>query len=151
MASSGSYLQSPVSIKFIPAASTANTTNTISILDSGSIFYVGAITGAGFARTIQLPAARQGLWYKFVFQTSGTGVAANTTNIVSTTTNMTSNLMGLVTAYAGTHNAGQTGLQRSATAANAVAGDYVECYSDGLVWYANAFSFGAASSFTTVA
>ncbi len=139
-------------------APTANALTTLTAADSGKLVLVpqGTDPDSATVSAIQLPtasAAITGFHLKFIFTAVGNDTAGDGWRIMSASDNIV--VLRRVTLNAAAGSASVAGfttanLQRDGTAADAIAGDYVDLWCDGTNYYAYCVSHGVASPFNDV-
>ena len=113
---------------------TISATTTLTMADAGQIIGVNGAT----AIDITLPAvANTGAWFRFV-------LTDNTADVDIIQAAATEDFVGSVTGLSAKDTATSTDTKVSFKASTALAGDYIECYSDGASWLIS--GQGAANS-----
>ena len=114
---------------------------TITAAESGEIYIVSGSS----AVTLTLPSPQEGSYYKFIY---GNGMA----QIMKVAGQNGDSFVGFTKQFLGDGNvtvAASNGASNDALslAAGASAGSYIECVSDGTVWYVDGMATGSAFTF----
>ena len=132
-----SYVQSNQVIQLVAAGAVA--IYTVSEADSGKIFLI-PVLGAAHGLTINLPAVKAGLRYKFIAQ----GTLASAAIITPTAIQLINGVLIVLNTTIANSVLAKNAVDSVQLTATAVIGDWIEIYSDGTKWYVSGVSQVAA-------
>lgn len=118
---------------------------TLTSADSGSVIYIPRTTASS---TITLPAAKEGLNFKFILTGTPDGAAHTRTISSAVAGELNGFYIGVAAAPVMVSFTGKNSLILGATTANAAVGDYADFFCDGTSWYIRASTNGTASGWT---